>query len=380
MKKLSFFSLLVCFAALVVAFNLPGKNAKDESCTLKVKWIKSYPREHWRNVREGLRWTFSYLGATLPAGSFDKVVSPSDSSEFIIDFARLGFSSQALQAFRQIIEPIKSSEYYRKNKYFDLSRLVAMLVGNSDNYYAITGAALTLNDFEKRHRFKNALSYGVTHSAVARHHRIVKFNPDTSDLSDFAFLALEGEGDLFKGSFKPVVYEAFDVMVNGQIRFAVYDEAGKLISGSPNHLGNAGKPAKCLWCHEINILPLYVPNEQVNGFLSNEAFELWRSAFQRKLDQYRMRLNDDIDFSLTKDHTFMEMLYISFMEPSLDRIMNEWGYTKEDVISKMGGAPDHVYEEFPEMGRLYYRYYVDSVAGIYDLNTPVSVRELVNGI
>lgn len=379
MKKVFFFSLLLCFTVVVVALNLPGKKATDESYTLKVKWIKSYPLEHWRDVREGLRWTFSYLGAALPAGSFDKIVSPNDSSEFTIDFSRLGFSSQALQAFSPIIVHVKTSEYYRKNKYFDLSRLVAMLLGNPDNYYSITGAAPTLSDFQKRHSFKNALSYGVTHSAVARHHRIIRFNPDTSDLSDFAFLALEGDGDLHKGTFKPLVYEAFDVMANGQIRFAVYDEAGKRISGSPSHLGNAGKPAKCLWCHEINILPLFVPNEQVNGLLSNAEFELWRSAFQRQIDQYRMRLDDDIDFSLTKDHTYMEMLYISFMEPSLDRIMNEWGNTRENVITKMGGAPDHVYEEFPQMGRLYYRYYVDSVAGIYDLSTPFSVRELVNG-
>lgn len=367
--------MLLCMVVAAINCAQPAAKASQPDHTLRLKWIKAYPDEHWPQVREGLRWTFSFLGAALPQGCFDKVVPVNDSAAFTLDFSQLGFSLQALEAIDSVLVKIKSSESYRAKNYMDLSRLVVMLTGESENYYAITGAEKTLNGFIGKHNLQKPLQFGVTRSSVATHHRLVEFNGDTSNVLNFAFLAVESEGDLEKGTFSASVFEAFDIMPNGQLRFAVYDAKGNRIAGSPKHLGEAGKPAKCLWCHEIQISPLFVPNVAVKGMLSDEEFEFWRSAFQRNLDRYRSTLNDDIDYTLTKDHTYMEMLYISFMEPSLLRLGNEWGIPVVDAEKRMGASPDHVYEEFPQMGRLYYRYYADSVAGGSELKVPVSVRE-----
>jgi hypothetical protein len=343
--------------------------------TIRLQWIKAYPGEHWKQVREGLRWTFSFLGASLPKGSFDKAVPANDSSAFTLDFSQLGFSTDALTAIDSILVKLKSSATYRSENCMDLSRLVVLLIGESENYYAITGSEKTLGNFIRKHGLENPLQFGVTRSAVANHHRLIQFNPDTSSVLNFAFVAVESEDDLEKGTFHASVFEAFDIMPNGQLRFSVYDEKGERIAASPAHLGKAGKPAKCLWCHEIVISPLFVPNTPVAGKLTNEEFEFWRSAFQRNLDHYRTTLNDDIDYTLTQDHTFMEMLYISFMEPSLMRLSNEWQLSPAEAEKRMGTPPGHLYEEFPQMGMLYYRYYADSAAGVKDLRMPLSVRE-----
>jgi hypothetical protein len=71
----------------------------------------------------------------------------------------------------------------------------------------------------------------------------------------------------------------------------------------------------------------------------------------------------------------MELLYISFMEPSPIRLGNEWGVSPERAQQRMGQAPDHEYQEFPHLGKLYYRYYADSASGAKSLPIPVSVRE-----
>ncbi|MCA6363058.1 MAG: hypothetical protein IM638_08460 [Bacteroidetes bacterium] len=367
--------MLLCVVAAAVHCAQPVSNASVPDHTLRLKWMKAYPDEHWAQVREGLRWTFSFLGANLPQGSFDKAIPVNDSLGFVLDLSQLGFSAPALTVLDSIITKIKTGEEYRKAGSIDLSRFVVLLIGVSENYYAITGAEKTLNAFIKKHQLEKPLQFGVTRSAVAAHHRLVEFNGDTSDVLNFAFLAVESEGDLEKGTFSANVFEAFDIMPNGQLRFSVYDAKGNLIAGSPKHLGEAGKPAKCLWCHEIHIAGLFVPNTAVNGMLSNDKFTAWRNAFQRNLDKYRNTLKDDLDYSKTQDHTFMELLYISFMEPSLMRLSSEWQLSPSAAQQKMGAAPDHVYEEFPHLGELYYRYYADSVAGVKELNVPVSVRE-----
>ncbi|MFN8715067.1 MAG: hypothetical protein ACK5Z2_19615 [Bacteroidota bacterium] len=379
MKKYLFVLLLLIAVVVGTTCNTAAPEQTPPDHKIALRWHKAYPTENWKIVREGLRWSFSFLGANLPAGSFDKAVPVNDSLGFVLDLSQLGFSEPALTALDSIITKIKTGDEYRKAGSIDLSRLVVLLIGVSENYYAITGVEKTLNAFIKKHQLEKPLQFGVTQSAVAKHHRLVEFRGDTTDVLNFAFLAVESEGDLDKGTFSANVFEAFDIMPNGQLRFSVYDAKGNLIEGSPKQLGEAGKPAKCLWCHEIHIAGLFVPNTAVNGMLSNDEFTSWRNAFQRNLDKYRTTLNDDLDYSKTQDHTFMELLYISFMEPSLMRLSSEWQLSPTAAQQKMGAAPDHIYEEFPHIGELYYRYYVDSVAGVKELKVPVSVREMTKG-
>jgi hypothetical protein len=343
--------------------------------TIKLRWHKAYPSENWTMVREGLRWTLSYVGATLPKGSFDQAVPFNDSATVTLNLSKVGFSETALVALDTIVERIKRTEEYQQTGFIDLSRFVVLLIGVSENYYAITGVATTLDEFIIKHQLEHPLQFGVTKSAVGNHHRRIEFLGDTTDVMNYAFIAVESSGSLDSGTFHAEAFETFDIMPNGQLRFAVYDAQGKLIEGSPKKLGEAGKPAKCMWCHEIQIASLFVPNVAVAGMLTNEDFTFWRSAFQRNLDTYRAQLQDDLDYTKTQDHTFMELLYISFMEPSPIRLGNEWGVSPERAQQRMEQAPDHEYQEFPHLGKLYYRYYADSASGAKSLPIPVSVRE-----
>lgn len=370
---------VIVFLILIIAF--AGMHCEEPTRapidhTIKLKWHKAYPSENWNMAREGLRWTLSYVGATLPKDSFDQAVPFNDSTTITLNLSKVGFSESALVALDTIVERIKRTEEYQETGFIDLSRFVVLLIGVSENYYAITGVAPTLDEFIRNHQLENPLLFGVTKSAVGNHHRLIQFRGDTSDVMNYAFIAVESSGSLDSGTFRAEAFEAFDIMPNGQLRFSVYDAQGKLIEGSPKKLGEAGKPAKCMWCHEIQIATLFVPNVAVAGMLTNEDFTFWRSAFQRNLDKYRAQLQDDLDYNKTQDHTLMELLYISFMEPSPIRLGNEWNISPKEAQEKMGYAPDHEYHEFPHLGKLYYRYYADSVAGIKSVRVPASVREM----
>ncbi len=370
---------IIAFVVIIIAF--AGMRCEEPVSapidhTIKLKWHKAYPSENWTIVREGLRWTLSYVGATLPKGSFDQTVPFKDSTIITLNLSKVGLSESALVALDNIVERIKRTEEYQETGFIDLSRFVVLLIGVSENYYAITGVAPTLEEFIRNHQLENPLLFGVTKSAVGNHHRQIEFRGDTSDVMNYAFIAVESNGSLDSGTFRAEAFEVFDIMPNGQLRFAVYDAQGKLIEGSPKKLGEAGKPAKCMWCHEIQIATLFVPNVAVAGMLTNEDFTFWRSAFQRNLDKYRAQLQDDLDYNKTQDHTLMELLYISFMEPSAIRLGNEWNISPEEAQEKMGSAPDHEYHEFPHLGKLYYRYYADSVANKKSPVVPTSVREM----
>jgi hypothetical protein len=370
---------IIAFVVIIIAF--AGMRCEEPVSapidhTIKLKWHKAYPSENWTIVREGLRWTLSYVGATLPKGSFDQTVPFKDSTIITLNLSKVGFSESALVVLDNIVERIKRTEEYQETGFIDLSRFVVLLIGVSENYYAITGVAPTLEEFIRNHQLENPLLFGVTKSAVGNHHRQIEFRGDTSDVMNYAFIAVESNGSLDSGTFRAEAFEVFDIMPNGQLRFAVYDAQGKLIEGSPKKLGEAGKPAKCMWCHEIQIATLFVPNVAVAGMLTNEDFTFWRSAFQRNLDKYRAQLQDDLDYNKTQDHTLMELLYISFMEPSAIRLGNEWNISPEEAQEKMGSAPDHEYHEFPHLGKLYYRYYADSVANKKSPVVPTSVREM----
>jgi hypothetical protein len=50
----------------------------------------------------------------------------------------------------------------------------------------------------------------------------------------------------------------------------------------------------------------------------------------------------------------MELLYLSFMEPSAERLAVEWQTTAEDVRQKLQGKPTHNNPEFAFLGDVLY--------------------------
>ena len=91
--------------------------------------------------------------------------------------------------------------------------------------------------------------------------------------------------------------------------------------------------------------------------------------------QYRSSLIGDIDFTKTQNHTFAELLYISFMEPNAERLSREWNVNREDVKQKMKMYPLHVNKEFPFLDSCYSRSDVDLMAPFGSVRVPESARE-----
>lgn len=368
MKKTAYILSLSLLILAIFQFSSPKK-----TLLINLTWHKAYAAQSWKQAKTGFLWSFSYLGAELPKQCFDKSLSFIDSSAFTIDLVKLGFNQKALAALRVVCDSIKSSTDYKYNNAIDASRFLMLTLYSPYHYYKITGVEKTLNDFMTKYQLGNPVLFGVTKSSVSKSHRCIKFNYKSSPLKT-GFLAEEGSGSLHEKTFEPEFYEAFDVMPNGQFRYAIYDKAGQLTDASAEGLSAAGKPGKCMWCHETYFQPLFLKNTQVEKMLSNEEFDAQIKYFQKALDAYRKTLTTEIDFSNKQDHTASELLYISFMEPSIYRLSQELKKDSTELKSLIKEEA-HVYDEFLFLGKLYNRKHIDSYFPYDKIRVPDFARE-----
>ena len=338
-----------------------------------LRWIKGYPQETKDNATTGLAWNLSFLGAHLPNGSLESAIQWRNEKTFSLTIGALGFSTEALQALRMLIVELKKTEEYRVKGGIDLGRFIMLTLNSSYHYYAITGAKRTLAEFKANFVFGSTLG-AVINSSIAKGHRLISF-AQGSEIDQIAFIAAEGEGSITNGTFQEVEYETLDIMPNGQLRFALYDKNGNLKSSASPELTDAGKPAKCLWCHEIKLQSLNVM-ESVSGYYTYEQFKNILLEEQNMIDLYRKTLSSTIDYTKTQDHTLGELLYISFMEPSTFRLAQEWSMTEAEVASVLGGLSTHKHGEFTFLGdKLFSRKDVDGRAPYQVTRVPDNARE-----
>jgi hypothetical protein len=164
-------------------------------------------------------------------------------------------------------------------------------------------------------------------------------------------------------------------MPNGQLRFAIYDKKGQLENASPSKFSEAGKPAKCQWCHESQVMPLYKDTPDVPNFMTSKEFLSEVEKLQGYLKAYQDTLSSKIIFSNTNNHSLQELLYISFMEPNLQRIALEWNLSEAEVLMRVKKFKTHKNEEFKFLGDLYHRHDVDKKSPFKTLKVPKSIRE-----
>jgi hypothetical protein len=167
-------------------------------------------------------------------------------------------------------------------------------------------------------------------------------------------------------------------MPNGQLRFAIYNGQGNLIVSSPSQYSQAGKPAKCLWCHELVIQPLFLQTDTLNGFINPKQFQKRVSDQMLLLNRYRSTLKSDVDFVKVQDHTFTELLYISYMEPSIERLSQEWNIPVQSLKQILSTNTIHLHEEFRHFGELYNRKEILSNAPYKTIPAPGNIREESN--
>lgn len=355
-------------------YSFTSAEDKSEKLAIKLKWNKAYAAEDWQKMRTGILWSLSFLGAELPEGSLNKaIVFDKDTFHFTLQLDKVGFNKNAEQALAIIIDSIKASEEYLKKGEVDVGRFFVLTLHSTYHYYAITGAEKTLQEFKANHPFAQPHKFLLLHSGVAKHNRKILFHKPQQAMQ-LAFIAEEGHGNVTDTGFTAEAYEVSAFMPNGQFRYAVYKADGTLAGASPKSLGAAGKPGKCMWCHETQVQILHYVTPEAEGEMTSCDFETHIGECQVMVDRYRAALKTDVIYLNRQDHTHAELLYITFMEPSTMRVANEWGADAKTVAKNLK-TDTHLYEEFPFLGSLYHRQYIDSLAKYKPLPVPLSVRE-----
>lgn len=366
------FFWLLLFSIVSCRKDLPLNEVNNES--LMLKWNKAYDSESKQEVNLGLKWVLLNLGARLEKGSFEQCMQWTSDSELRFTPALAGYPEPVLKIWRNIIHHMKADPAYMQRGCLDLGRWIAICLNSSPQYYALTQMPKNYQLLLGNKAF-HAQPMAVSSSTISQHKRIINL-PDSLNwlASRQLFTVAEGDGVPGTSGFKVIAYEVLDLMENGQYRFGVYDTLFNLINGLPMQLGSAGKPAKCLWCHEQELLPNYFGGEDIQGFMGREEFDKRIEWFNAQTTQYRNKLSSEIDFSKRQDHASAELLYLSFMHPNIQRISREWNLPVQEVEKRLQGLEAVTYDEYPFLGLGYQRAEVDARSPIKEMPAPFAER------
>lgn len=376
MRKSWLYRLFYLLAVWAVLLNCTSDRLRPQlegSNSIQLRWVKAYEDERIDQVLIGLQWSLSFLGAQLPEESWSNAVQFLDEDTFILDLGEVGFAPSVLPKWQKILERLKTSEEYQVKGSIDLSRFLVLSLHSSWHYYELTQVPEKLSAYLEQQNHSPSDSFPILNSSIATEPRLIRFHTQ-GNLADRYFIADEGEGILDMD--QPVDhFEVLDFMPNGQLRFMLYDDAGNLAPAAPLATTRAGKPSKCLWCHEVVVQPLFQSTPDQAGFFTSEYFQAVVDSTNRLLDAYRSTLPTALDHTEKQAHTQSELLYIAFMEPSLERVAREWGLSLTATQEILKDFPTHQFSEFPFLGELYYRNWIDSLAPYRSERPPDSVRE-----
>jgi hypothetical protein len=343
---------------------------RDPQLAIELRWVKGYPAETRAKVETGLNWALSFLGASLP-----KHATPYfwNGDRVRVDLDAAGVLPQTRPAWITVLNALKNSEEYHKTGAIDIGRFLMLTLCSSYQYFALTGTAPTYADFLAKHPQVRKPA-AIVESDIAYGNRLLEVS-EAARIQDINFVAYEGSGSIAASTFQKAEIETIDFMPNGQLRFALYDLQGNPKASATPALTAAGKPSNCLWCHEIRLQRPYRNVTSVPGYYSAAEFTALIAQRMSIVDQYRRTLDSQIDFTRTADHTYAELLYLSFAEPSLERVAREWGMSASAVKARLASLPTHRQQEFSYLGEhLYERAAIDPLAPYQVLPVPSHVR------
>ena len=371
MKKYVYLFSLFIFFVFLSFEKSPTPSLKEISPAvplLQLKWNKAYNDDTIDKSIIGLKWALSYVGAQLPTSE----IGISYSENIItIDSNKLGFSENAQNKLSVLYTKILASEEYKVNKSIDLGRYVTLLLGASEHYYAISETPRQLKTILNNYTLKSEKGY-VANSTVSLSHRSIQF----SEQNGFNQLFLSEEIDSISGTIYE--YETIELLPNGQLRFGVFDANGNRKNSANSLHSSAGKPAKCMWCHESVINQMFKTQKDFPNYIPFTDFQNKLIGYRSSHHNLKIKLRDGVDFTQTQQHTLTEFLYITFMEPSPERLSLEWNLPLAEVQKMLLNSTTHVNEEFPFLGILYDRNYIEKMAPLKGLEISSSVRELSN--
>jgi len=345
----------------------------DQSGSLKLIFYQN-DTETKAEFETGLKWAFSFLGAMLEKDSWNAAATWESSTKFQLDVTQLGFNQNAETQLKRLVTQFKASEEYYVKGGVDAGRFVVCILNNPNHYYKIVGMPVHLKEYTSSISFLQKRA-AIVESAVAFKERLIQMPLPNSSINRLKYLAEELSGSLRDTSHRVVENEVMDIMANGQLRFGVYDTNGLLVVGSDPVISAAGKPVKCLWCHETNIQPAFAALTSIPGYYSPTQFDSIVGVNQTTLEAYKNNLNLESDLVNNANHTKLEKLYLRYMEPSAKRLAAEWGLTIEDVEQKLSNISTHRHAEFPSFGQLYFRSEIQSFSPYATLPSSSSTRE-----
>jgi len=261
----------------------------------------------------------------------------------------------------------------------DIGRFVLLSLCSPHQYYALTGISRTYQEFRARHEFEPR-QVAIVESAVSHGNRLIEVGKGNS-INSVAFVAYEGSGALKDRSFQKLDIETLDIMENGQLRFGIYELDGHLKETATRALTEAGKPSKCLWCHEINLQPPFKNVTDLQGYYSTKEFREFVGRARRVIASYRTTLASKVDFTRWDDHSDAEDLYLSFAEPTASRLAAEWNIPLADVKHMLESRNLKTHSHNERIGDailgddLYDRNDVDALAPYATIRGPSDMRE-----
>ena len=350
---------------------------EDPALVIDLRWVRNYPAERKSNVDTGLYWALSFLGAKLPATAdilrwHGQIVT--------VDLGAAQVQPQSKAAWKKLLQILKSSDEYRKTGAVDIGRFVFLSLCSANHYYELTGTDPTFAQFLATPPLRDPSDRTVVESGVARGNRTIDVGPGTS-IGAIAFVAYEGQGALLDGSFHKQDVETLEFMPNGQLHFGLYDLSGHLKTSATPELTRAGKPSKCLWCHEINLNPPFSNVTDLPGYYSTRQFKDLVASEMRMVASYRQTLHSKVDFRKTQDHTNAENLYMSFAQPTVERLAAEWNMPVDAVRQRLRdrNLKPHPHSAEADDGilgdQLYDRTEVDALAPYVGVRGPTDFRE-----
>jgi hypothetical protein len=348
----------------------------ESNKSILLNWYPAPANQTKEQYTTGLIWLLSYLGAKLPSSQFDQGLKFISENKIEMNIDELGFTINAKEKLMQLIKTIKQTEEYKNTGGIDAGRFFALCFNCTYHYYKITGAASTYNEFSAKYSNLIFKTFICDTSSISPSSRIIKYSIADLNIQKSCFISEEGIGVYSSGAFiKSGIIEAFDYMENGQPRFVIYSEQGNLYAPSNPTLHKAGKPAKCMWCHESGMQTLYSATPDLTGSTSTNEFKNDQQAFTKKLLSFHQQTNSKLNFLDPKAHTQGEFIYLSFYEPDAYRLAQEWNLNVASVKNLLAGITTHTNPEFPFLKDVYHRDQIQKFAPYSSVEVSNEMRE-----
>lgn len=336
--------------SLIVVVGCAGA---EDPARLPLRWVRSYDGDTWDRARAGLWWQLGNLGALPPVGEqgIQVAAHDDDAVRFTLDLGQVGLPPDATDALVTASAFVAETDEVRLFGGLDLGAYFLGTLYEPWTYYAVTGACGDVADWrEARTGGEPLAEYAITKSLLLDGDRLDAFVAHPDGVGEIAHLVAEGEGSIQRGTFVPGETESIDVMPNGMLRYAVYDEGGDLAPWA--RTADVGQPGRCMWCHEDHLQPGYASNPGAARYVPTKAFLRELEAQQADVAALRAQLQTALVYDPPDAHELGELLTETWLNPSPGRLAREWGVTEEQVRAALAavGAEGHPNSEHPQLG------------------------------